>query len=69
MQVAGGENRGAVIVTGASRGIGAAIASLVAARGYPVVVNFLKNQAAADAVVSGIRHTGGRATAIRDQSQ
>jgi len=65
MQGAGGENRGAVIVTGASRGIGAAIASLVAAQGYPVVVNFLKDRPAADAVVRDILSAGGRATAIQ----
>lgn len=65
MQVSGGENRGAVIVTGASRGIGAAVARLAGAHGYPVIVNFLKNQPAADAVVRGILSEGGRAIAIQ----
>jgi len=54
-----------VLVTGASRGIGAATARLAAARGYAVCVNYLKNQAAADAVVSDITAAGGRATAVQ----
>jgi len=54
-----------VLVTGASRGIGAATARLAAARGYAVCVNYLKNQAAADAVVSEITAAGGRATAVQ----
>lgn len=54
-----------VLVTGASRGIGAATARLAAARGYAVCVNYLNNQAAADAVVSEITAAGGRATAVQ----
>src|SRR4051812_19613151 len=38
---------GAVIVTGASRGIGAAVAKLVGAHGFPVVVNFTSTETAA----------------------
>jgi NAD(P)-dependent dehydrogenase (short-subunit alcohol dehydrogenase family) len=59
-----GEKHRAVIVTGASRGIGAAIARLVGANGFPVVVNFLRNRAAAEAVVREIVSGGGRAVAI-----
>lgn len=57
-------NRRAVIVTGASRGIGAAIASLVGAQGFPVAVNFVANKDAADRVVRDITSIGGRAVAI-----
>ena len=40
-----------LIVTGGSRGIGAATARLAAQRGYAVCVNYRRNQAAADALV------------------
>jgi len=53
-----------IVITGASRGIGAATARLAAARGYAVCVNYLKNRAAADAVVADIEATGGRAIAV-----
>lgn len=59
------EKSGAVIVTGASRGIGAAVAKLVAAHGFPVAVNFTRNEAAARDVVSHIVDAGGRAIAIQ----
>lgn len=59
------DTKRAVIVTGASRGIGAAIARLLGAHGYPVAVNFVKNQDAASTVVSEIVSGGGRALAIR----
>jgi NAD(P)-dependent dehydrogenase (short-subunit alcohol dehydrogenase family) len=52
------------LITGASRGIGAATAKLAAARGYAVCVNYLKNRAAADAVVAAIEAQGGRAIAV-----
>jgi NAD(P)-dependent dehydrogenase (short-subunit alcohol dehydrogenase family) len=55
----------AVIVTGASSGIGAAIARLVGAHGFPVAVNFKTNEAAAAQVVREIESRGGRAVAIR----
>jgi NAD(P)-dependent dehydrogenase (short-subunit alcohol dehydrogenase family) len=63
-QILGGENHRAVIVTGASRGIGAAIARLVGAKGFPVAVNFSTNRAAAEEVVREIVSGGGRAVAI-----
>jgi 3-oxoacyl-[acyl-carrier protein] reductase len=52
------------LVTGGSRGIGRAIALRLAADGAYVVVNYTKNQAAADEVVSAIEKAGGRARAI-----
>jgi NAD(P)-dependent dehydrogenase (short-subunit alcohol dehydrogenase family) len=57
--------RDAVIVTGASRGIGAAVARLIGANGFPVVVNYAKNKPAAEAVVRDIVAAGGRAVAIQ----
>jgi NAD(P)-dependent dehydrogenase (short-subunit alcohol dehydrogenase family) len=53
-----------LMVTGGGRGIGAATAILAAERGYAVCVNYRKNRAAADAVVSTIRASGGRALAV-----
>ena len=43
-----------VLITGASRGIGAACANLFAANGSRIGVNYTKGKAAADAVVAGI---------------
>jgi NAD(P)-dependent dehydrogenase (short-subunit alcohol dehydrogenase family) len=57
--------RGAVIVTGGSRGIGAAVAKAVAAQGFPVVVNFQRNESAATETVRAITGSGGRAVALR----
>jgi NAD(P)-dependent dehydrogenase (short-subunit alcohol dehydrogenase family) len=56
---------GTLIVTGGSRGIGAAISRMAAAQGYAVAVNYHSNESAASAVVAQIEKTGGRATAIR----
>jgi NAD(P)-dependent dehydrogenase (short-subunit alcohol dehydrogenase family) len=56
---------GVLLVTGASRGIGAATARLAAQRGYAVCVNYLRNAGAAAAVVSGITGSGGRAVAVQ----
>jgi NAD(P)-dependent dehydrogenase (short-subunit alcohol dehydrogenase family) len=53
-----------VIVTGGSRGIGAATARLAAQRGYDVCVNYRKNQAAAETVVADIQAAGGTALAV-----
>ncbi|OIQ26535.1 SDR family oxidoreductase [uncultured Vibrio sp.] len=50
-----------VIVTGASRGIGAATAKLLAQNGYAVCVNYLKSARLADSVVSEIQKHGGKA--------
>jgi NAD(P)-dependent dehydrogenase (short-subunit alcohol dehydrogenase family) len=56
---------GTLIVTGASRGIGAAIARLAGSRGYAVAVNFSTGEAEAREVVDQIVASGGRALAIR----
>lgn len=53
-----------VVVTGGSRGIGAATAHLAAERGYAVCVNYNHNKKAADTVVSAIERTGGQAIAV-----
>ena len=53
------------LVTGASRGIGAATAKLAAARGFAVGVNYLRDEAAARGVVAEIERAGGRALALR----
>jgi 3-oxoacyl-[acyl-carrier protein] reductase len=53
------------IVTGASKGIGAAIAKSLAAEGASVVVNYASSKSGADAVVSAITAAGGKAVAVR----
>ena len=53
------------VVTGASRGIGRAIAEQLAAGGASVIVNYFANSAAADEVVRGITDKGGAAIAIQ----
>jgi NAD(P)-dependent dehydrogenase (short-subunit alcohol dehydrogenase family) len=55
----------ALIVTGGSRGIGAATAKLGAQRGYAVCVNYLQHAAAAAEVVSAIQKDGGKAIAVQ----
>ncbi len=57
--------KGTSIITGSSRGIGAAIAEKLAEDGYGVVVNYAADADAADSVVSSIRARGGRAMAVR----
>ena len=52
------------LVTGASRGIGAATAKQLAAAGAKVVVNYVKNADAANQVVQAIEQAGGTAVAI-----
>src|SRR3954449_12095503 len=53
------------VVTGASKGIGAAIAKSLAAEGASVVVNFASSKSGADAVVAAITKAGGKAVAVR----
>lgn len=54
-----------LLVTGGSRGIGAATALLAARRGYAVAVNYTANPVAADSVVATIRAGGGEAIAVQ----
>lgn len=54
-----------MIVTGGSRGIGAATARLAAQQGYAVAVNYVSNRQAADQVVSEITAAGGQALAVQ----
>ena len=54
-----------ILITGGSRGIGAATALLAARAGYAVGVNFTTNAAAADAVVQQVRAAGGQAIALQ----
>jgi len=54
-----------VLITGASRGIGAATALLAARQGYAVAVNYSANSLAADEVVRQIRQAGGTAMAVQ----
>ena len=54
-----------LLVTGGSRGIGAATARLAAAQGWAVAVNYTANSLAADEVVRAIRATGGTAMAVQ----
>ncbi|MBB5065924.1 glucose 1-dehydrogenase [Granulicella mallensis] len=52
------------VVTGASKGIGAAIAKSLAAEGASVVVNYASSKAGADTVVAAITKAGGKAVAV-----
>jgi NAD(P)-dependent dehydrogenase (short-subunit alcohol dehydrogenase family) len=54
-----------MLVTGGSRGIGAATARLAASRGWTVIVNYVADASAAARVVTEIEAAGGRAVAIR----
>lgn len=54
-----------VIVTGGSRGIGAATSTLLASKGYSVCVNYLSNHERAEQVVDGIIDAGGEAFAYQ----
>jgi NAD(P)-dependent dehydrogenase (short-subunit alcohol dehydrogenase family) len=53
-----------LVVTGGSRGIGAAVCRLAAARGYTVVINYASGAAAADEVRVGIEKSGGKAVTV-----
>ena len=59
------ESPGTLIVTGGSRGIGAAISRLGAARGYAVAINYLSDGDSANNMVQEISGSGGRAAAIQ----
>jgi NAD(P)-dependent dehydrogenase (short-subunit alcohol dehydrogenase family) len=63
--IAGTGTRGSLVVTGASRGIGAATALLAAQRGYAVCVNYVRNADAAARVVAAIAAAGARAVAVQ----
>ena len=54
-----------LLITGASRGIGAATARLAAKRGFDIAVNYANNRDAAEAVAADIRKAGQRATTIK----
>ena len=54
-----------LLITGASRGIGAATALLAAKRGFAVAVNYAANSLAADEVVRRIRAEGGSAITVQ----
>jgi NAD(P)-dependent dehydrogenase (short-subunit alcohol dehydrogenase family) len=54
-----------LIVTGGSRGIGAATARLAAERGYAVCVNYRQNRSAAERVVADLGASGGAAIAVQ----
>ena len=53
------------LVTGGSRGIGAAVCHHLAQMGHPVIVNFANNREAAETVVESIRSAGGEAAAVQ----
>jgi NAD(P)-dependent dehydrogenase (short-subunit alcohol dehydrogenase family) len=55
---------GTVVVTGGSRGIGAAICRLLGDRGFPVAINYATQPDAAERVAAAIRKEGGRATCV-----
>ncbi|MCG6207462.1 SDR family oxidoreductase [Rhodopseudomonas sp. HC1] len=57
-----------ILITGGSRGVGAATARLAAAQGYDVAISFVSNEAAAVAVATDVRAAGRRALTVRADS-
>ena len=57
-----------ILITGGSRGVGAATARLAAAEGYDVAISYVSNESAAIAVVAGVEAAGRRALAVRADS-
>ncbi|NEY34402.1 SDR family oxidoreductase [Streptomyces sp. PRKS01-65] len=58
-------SRPVTVVTGGSRGIGAATCLRLAADGHDVAVGYVRDEAAAEAVADGVREAGGSAVAVR----
>jgi NAD(P)-dependent dehydrogenase (short-subunit alcohol dehydrogenase family) len=65
MSVMTSASRPVLLVTGGSRGIGAATARLAAARGYDVCINYRANAEAAERAVEDMRREGARAIAVQ----
>lgn len=57
-----------ILITGGSRGVGAATARLAAERGYDVAISYVSDEAAAHAVANDVKAAGRRALAIRADS-
>lgn len=61
----GSQKSRVLLITGASRGIGAATARLASQQGWSVAVNYTENSRAAEAVVQAVRELGGKAIAVQ----